>query len=705
MADEAVLEVVMKMREEGADAMRDIKSQLSDIRDALKDVQTQSNSTRDSMSDLSVTAEKMAASLASIDASGKETVNILGDIRDSLKDLQTQARATNDQLRDIINIAVDMSVSLEAIRIGVDMTVNQLEKLNDQMSKLRDQAKDTNATLERMAITLTVIEGALLAQTAATNRAMSAVNGATTAQTASNGANLAAIPILGGLIGFLSTAAVVVGVVAGAFLLFGPILLQIIGYIVITTAYLLGLVTILATFIAGLAAGAIVLGIAAGALGGMAAAVVYLTDRLFTTGKILTDPLLGLENNLNRMADAWGYKAAPMAAQIISWLNSLIPLVTQAGNALLNWFGPHLPDLFKIANVAVSDFTAALQRLWNIIAPLVNSMIQSAPIWEKLFNLILQLATGAVGWLIQKLADLAQWFTIVLPIILPIVTGIFEGVGRAVTGLSYNVGELVAWFTWRLPAMRPIAESTLSGIGSAVKDLGKVLGNLVDWFLVHWPEITKDANDLYKAFKDGWTATAPSVKDFNTQMQMLEFTIDQLTHHGSLLHDVLYALGFVLGLLIGFLLAALDLIGLLVIAVNYVDTAFHNWQVGAKAVSDALEGIDKAISSLLSSGLGQWIANITGGLQGLLATLRAAQNAPQPGGAGSGVGGSAEGPTASMASGGTVPGPTGQAQLAIVHGGEVVLSNDRQNDIVNLLTSIDSKLSGALFPTNAYGRV
>jgi phage-related protein len=505
-----------------------------------------------------------------------------------------------------------------------------------------------------------------------------------------------------------------------------PFLVALIGYIVVTTAYLAGLVVILTTFVAGLAAGAIVLGIVGGLMYGMAAAVVVLSERLFTTGQILNDPLLGLKNNLSTMADVWGAKALPMATQIIAWLDKLIPKVEEAGLSMLDWFGKRLPEFLAISSKAVDILFEGLGRLAKAFGPLIDAMIANAPAWLTLFDTIItKVVIPALIQLVLWLSQAAIWLQVHLPSILPVATGLFQSLGQGVLGLATNLANLEQWFQQRMPAMKPIAESALGGIGTAIQAVGTAAGKVVDWFVANWPEISRIANEAWAAIRDGWNLLAPILGPIAQQVfrDLIQLEKDLNTHSGEL-KDAFRAVGLILIFmvesvlvtidvvthLVEWFLAALGAVAWFIQAVIDLIKHFRDlpapMQIGidvAKKVAEVLDAI-AAAADRASKALGgiSGVAQSLGGLTGVLQALHV------PG----------------FEAGGVVPGPKGSPMLAVVHGGETVIptagqsastmsavgmdlgfTNDLLNAIHTRLVSIDESLARPqVFSTAAYGR-
>ena len=286
---------------------------------------------------------------------------------------------------------------------------------------------------------------------------------------------LAPVTALGG--GFQNLTSTVVGAIPwiGNFLttlggipVVGPIIALVLAAIavqlVIFTAGIIPAIAAVATLVAVSVAGFAAIGLAAGlALGPLVllgGAVVMLADRLFTTGKILTDPLLGLETNLGKMADTWGAKALPMAVQIIDFLNQMIPAVQSAGLQVLTWFGGVLPNALRLAQNA----TAFLSNEFNVLFPLF--------------------------------VKLNAEFMARLPAMGPLFREAFNAGVEAVKGLLENLLRFVDWFMKEWPKLEPIVRQVMDQAGRFIQGFGEQARRLVDWFIANWPQISKLLQDL-----------------------------------------------------------------------------------------------------------------------------------------------------------------------------------------------------------------
>lgn len=543
----------------------------------------------------------------------------------------------------------------------------ELRSIKESLRELQRQAEQTNTSLAEVAASSLVAATALQALNAATGNSTNSLNSNTSATQGAAQASTAASGILAKLGGNFY---VVAGLVAGATMVLiaiAPILLAFAGYVYITTVYLIGAVTVLLTFTAGLLAMAGVLALALGAFGLLGVAVVLLGERFAQTGKIMNDPLLGLEKNLGRMADAWGRQALPMSREIIAWLDSLIPRISRAGQELLRWFGEQLPAVLKFATGVIDAFSDAWDKLRPVLQPILEMVVQHAPEWLTFFRTILDIGVGAINALLGAFVRLSTWFGERLPTMIPIVQHVMSRLGDAFDGFSTNLGKLSDWFIDRLPQMEVIANEALGGMGQVIQKIGKVAGDLVDWFIKNWPEIRKQAQDAFKALKDGWDTVAPLLQTtLPLALLIVADAIDTMTNHSQLAHDVLIVLGAGIALLAAIAIGAVVLIAFFIKALGLIDQAAHwAWQ----KISDLVDIIGQ---------LKNMVANPISIL--ILIAAKVSGQSPNQGGGGGGGGfvpgagaGGGGGANISFDTGGIVPGPVGAPMLAIVHGGETVI--------------------------------
>lgn len=566
----------------------------------------------------------------------------LKEIKDLLKDIRTQAIETN-------------------LALG---------RVKEALQNIENQARETNATLTTIA-----------ASTAATAMAMAALdkasNDAKTAQEATTasgqGFNLMA-----------TITTVAIWALVAVLVLLAPALLAIAGYIVVTTAYLVGMVVILAVFAAGLAGALILMAAFAGFAGAMGVAIVMLGERLHTTGKIASDPLLGLHHNLSRMADVWGTQALPMAREIIAWLNSLVPAITAAGTAMFSWFGSRLPDILSFASDMVHIFLKAWDQLGKALGPVFDQILKHKPELEELFTLMLHIAVEVIKPILEQLLKFQAWFTHELPQILPIVRTIMTQLGQAFDGLTTNLGHITDWFTKEMPKMAPIANQALGGIGTTIQVVGQAAAHLVEWFIQHWPEISRIANNVWTGIKEGWDLLSPVLTVLAKKaVEDLGAAFKKLDEHGDAVRSTMNLLGIVLAIVAGAILILVAFIGQLISFLVDVITK----------VQDAVTWFEK--------------------LLGLIDRTHKAASGPIVHFTDSG-----SGSLPTFAEGGTVPGPMGAATLAVVHGGERVIpvgggggdtDMTATNDLLAcavayLATLVSNTSTRASFSTQAYGR-
>lgn len=521
---------------------------------------------------------------------------------------------------------------------------HQIRQVKDLLTDLQHQAILTNSTMM-------LLTPAVLGNAAATSAASSALGSVGPSGTAAAGGTAAASA---GMIALGAAVAVALAVIA-------PFLLLLVGAVVI-----------LGAFVIGMAAVATSLALVGGLMFGMAGVVVMLADRLFTTGKIMSDPLLGLEHNLSKMADTWGRAALPMANQIISWLNGLIPAVQAAGLSLLNWFGPRLPAMLNIGTVAFNDLMGALRDLGKALAPLIDQMIKAAPQWEGFFKTLLDLGV------------------------------------QAVVGLLTNLLALSRWFMERWPEMKPIVMEILAAIGIFVMGALQLLGRLADWFIHNWPQIKKNAIDTWHAIRDGWIQTQPLIEKAIELFKALLPVMKWLSEHADLVKFALMSLAAIVALVV----AVMIVVGAIILVV----AAALIW------LFDKIDSVRQAFDSMVGWIMGHlpqfgslfrhefdWIGTSVQALIDLLGkvagAIRAIPAIPTPPS-------QVPGMTPHYQSGGVVTGPIGAPQLAVVHGGERVTpvggGGTTMDDTNELLAAIYQVLYARLqmptFNTAAYAR-
>src|SRR5215472_12473778 len=272
----------------------------------------------------------------------------------------------------------DLDVVVRAKGEGQDVLRDMRELLKD----IRQQAIETNVALAAVAGSSAAAAVAMQGLATATG------NAAPTTQAAGAAASTAAFSFLGlGVAGWI-----LVGVITAALIVLGPFLLLLVASATILTAFAVGVVAV-----------STALALAFGPLAALTAGVVLLADRMFAAGKIAFDPLLAFENQLGKIADAWGQKALPMTAQLMAFAQGLLPAVNDAGNAILTWFGEQLPNILMIATDLIKIMSPALQTLWHIFTGFFGQMSDYEPVFMSFFGGLVKVGLQAIAALMENL--------------------------------------------------------------------------------------------------------------------------------------------------------------------------------------------------------------------------------------------------------------------------------------------------------------
>jgi len=282
-------------------------------------------------------------------------------------------------------------------------------------------------------------------------------------------------------------------------------------------AVVLAATTTWAGFIAGLAGSAAAIAIAGGGFAALAAGVVALTDFSFTAqqtqikdqiaalatqreeliaaekwGKTqqeeytesvdalkaklanLHDPLGDFEGALRGVGQALGNEAAPATQQMIDALTPLLPLVESTGKGIVDWFSSRLPG-------AIIAIGPPLQ----VISQVGTKMGED---WGHFFD-DMEGRVPALTPLLGKLGDQGE---------------------RALEGLLNNLVRLTDWFTTEEPKMEPVLKASADAIGGTFSGILQKAADLVDFMATHWPEISKNVQQVVGDIKAGWDLARPA---------------------------------------------------------------------------------------------------------------------------------------------------------------------------------------------------
>lgn len=289
--------------------------------------------------------------------------------------------------------------------------------------------------------------------------------------------------------------------------------------------------------------------------------------------------------------------------------------------------------------------------------------------WKTVFGVIKDVASAVVGWLRPAFApieqvfhDIGQWVSdaysfikahldlivaLVAPFLLPFIA--------LVQNWGTVWGAIQATLSAAWDVMRPIIDT----IGEVLKVLAEiVVGILVVAFVAAW--------DVVKAVVTAaWSVLSPVFSVISSVL-------------GAVIPPVVHALGDVFSFIwegiVGdvskawaILSAVFGAIGTVLGAV--IPPVLNALKAAWSGVWSAIQSVVQAVWAVLKpifDAIGSVLSTITGGISKVTGALAS-------------IGGGAIGSAAKLlgfASGGIVPGSTGAAQLAVVHGGEMVLPAD-----------------------------
>lgn len=503
--------------------------------------------------------------------------------------------------------------------------------MEDHLQDMRRSIFETNVLLDELTVQMAASTAATEAMNATMQDftpAMESAGPATEAASAGLGEMGAVLPV------------VALGL-AGVLVVLSPFVVELTASVTLLTAFGVGVAAVLSTLAA-----------AATAFGGLGIAVVLLADRLYTSGKLATDPLAKLEEHMGTMADTLGRKALPAAQEVIAWLDNLLPKVEAVGSAVIDWFGQRIPMVLQIASRAVDATFGALGNLGGAVGSFLDKVMAAMPRFEPVFTAAMDVAVGAVR------------------------------------GLLDNLLRLSNWFTERLPAMGPQVAGIMGHIGEVIQGLGDVSGRVVDWFSAHWPTITKVADETWKSIVAGWNWAGPVLNVLlPAALELVRGAFAYARMHADELRGMLFLVGVaaaaltvpLVGLEVVLLIVftkVIELVG----AIQKVATWFHN---AADAVGGFIDKLTHAIGLIHgfpTIGGGSALSFDTGGV------------VPGPIGA----------PTLAVVHGGETVIPASGGG-----GGSGAANMDDTNELlahaVSLLDQIARNTKGPVFSTAAYG--
>jgi hypothetical protein len=445
-----------------------------------------------------------------------------------------------------------------------------------------------------------------------------------------------------------------------------------------------GAATMVTAFVAGMVAMAAAATITLGVLGGLGAAVVFLADRLAvsSTGfadataahkelvkaqadyrtslaelnnfqqqaqgqrldavqtEELTKLKLNLKNATLELALAQNAVAAAPALTAVDPLAALEQHISDAMNALGQKAAPMATQIIGMLDSMVDPITRAGSSLIDWFGERLPKAME-----------IVRLAAPGVGSMFMQLGGVIGHF---VDQMIPVLVQVFQNLGPtairdfvdAVQGLLNNLLAFVKWFQENWPKLLPIVQQIMDQAGRFIQEFGREANKLVQWFIANWPEIAKTARDLEPVLRFLEAAVEAMFTAFLVGMRIEEAIVSFFSHVAEAVAGLFNKLG------------------------ELNNRLGINW--GGVVLS-----MVSAFNPLINM-----LGNVAGGIQfvlGLLSRLPGAAHAAA--GSLSGVTSAITGGAALLnqfQSGGVVPGPIGWPQLAIVHGGERVLTVEQQ---------------------------
>lgn len=353
---------------------------------------------------------------------------------------------------------------------------------------------------------------------------------------------------------------------------------------------------------------------------------------------------LGLAGGVVLLANHFGTIAGPMQTfknDLNALGDDLARKATPAAREILTFLERLMPTLDKLGSGVLKWFSGELPKSLQMIAFAFNDLVPDFRAFGEFLGAMFDHVAPQIGPMFEALTRF--------------------GLG-AIEGLISNLVRMSDWFQKELPTIGPAASQIFSGIGNAVQWIGTNFGNLADFLAKKWPDIVGVA----KAFLDGFNT---AFQAFNVNMQGLGKFDAQGFFHG-------------LGVVIGGVVSILwDLVNVFAIIIQQAFAALpaafasmgYNWTLFVR-------GVVQDINTLIAA-----YDRLPGFLRGGGGNIPLITAPSLPPGVGQPATG---GQTHAFASGGTVPGPMGAPMLATVHGGESVLSNDAQDQMIQLLTQL-----------------
>lgn len=283
------------------------------------------------------------------------------------------------------------------------------------------------------------------------------------------------------------------------------------------------------------------------------------------------NPLTDLENAVKGMVTSWGQLATGPATQILQWLTNLVPLVQQAGDAIITWFGGNLPGILSGFSKIIGDLDKSLTTLGNYIGgTFSNEWVTMMAVAQPIFQQLASVGTQVVISLLQDFMKLATWFV----------------------------------ENW--PTVGPIVGQVLSNIGGFVNWLLTQFDNLYNWFVQNWPKITSFVQQFYDAINNGfqtiltftnWLLNATGAGN------VLQLALKYIGDHLNDLKPILIAVGVILGAIILVFLALGTAIVVLAAAFTWLWAQISNGVNQDKQIFETLANYIENRFNLVRTGL------------------------------------------------------------------------------------------------------
>ncbi len=356
------------------------------------------------------------------------------------------------------------------------------------------------------------------------------------------------------------------------------------------------------------------------------------------------------------------------------------------------------PDATTAAGIALQDFGARA-------GPKLAELIRTGRLSYQ--DLLLQMKSGGETILEagKKTQDFGEkWELIknrVLVALEPLAMAVFDAIGNAMDALGPKITQLSQWFNDNLPAAIAAVQPWVDRIMSAFQTIGDyIVSTLVPalisfgkWLIDHKPILEGIAVAIGVLLVNATIAWATAWWELNSaalianieivaiaaviaalaagiiwayqNVDWFRSTVDALA---SFLTGVVWpAIQLGASIIAAFVNGALEELRFEIDVISTViDALQHAWTTAWSLIGQAIQWVWDTIIKPIADKVGSVIDTIKSGLDAISGAAGAI------GGVAGDIGGAL-----GFAEGGLVPGPVGKPQLAVVHGGEYVLTSDQ----------------------------